>query len=281
MRFHKTDVVTVRPNGDVVLTSGGYRTRTTFLSVQEALQPLGLTVHSSLEGEGRGEWSVGGPDGSRTPWQDGMVVPATGKADRGRGQRLLAAYNVGTPLVSAGNATRAPAPAPIPAVSQAAAARAPLVVPAQAATSTSTWSYRSAAGISTAPAYAPHVRPPTAAASAGPPAVAPIPVPVPVPTARTAESISELQQVLNAALAIKDETSGRSNGDSIPDILRADVNELDDEHACIACMAALKTTLLIPCGHMVMCGPCAAQVLERSGVCPMCREQVISHVTVT
>ncbi|GLI70469.1 hypothetical protein VaNZ11_015379 [Volvox africanus] len=285
MRFHKTDVVMVRPSGDVVLTSGGYRTRTTFLSVQQALQPLGLTVHSSLGGDGRGEWSVGGPDGSRTPWEDGMVVPASDEADRGRGQRLLAAYNVGTPSVSADIAARAPAPAPalMTAVPSPSAARAPVVVPAQAPISTSTWSYRSAAGISKAPAYASHIRPPTAAA--GPLAVAPSPiqVPVPVPTARTAESISELQQVLNAALAIKDETSGRTSGDSIPYILRANDNgaELDDEHACIACMAALKTTLLIPCGHMVMCGPCAAQVLERSGVCPMCREQVISQVTVT
>ncbi|GIL74285.1 hypothetical protein Vretimale_2036 [Volvox reticuliferus] len=284
MRFHKTDVVTIRPNGDVVLTSGGYRTRTTFLSVQEALQPLGLTVHSSQGGEGRVEWSVGGPDGSRTPWEDGMVVPATGEADRGRGQRLLAAYNVGTPSVSAGTATRVPAPATIPAVPPAAAARAPLLLPAQAPISTSTWSYRSAAGIGTAPAYVPHVRPPTATAAAAPLAAGPIPVPVPVPTARTAESISELQQVLNAALAIKNETSVTTrSGGNIPDILRASGSgaDLDDEHACIACMAALKTTLLIPCGHMVMCGPCAAQVLERSGVCPMCREQVISHVTVT
>ncbi len=56
--------------------------------------------------------------------------------------------------------------------------------------------------------------------------------------------------------------------------------DLDDDHACIACMAALKTTLLIPCGHLVLCANCAAQVLERSAVCPMCRVPVVSHITV-
>jgi hypothetical protein len=93
----------VQPNGDVIVHSGGYHTRTTFLTILEALEPLGLTLESSLGHEGRGDWSVVDTEGSRTPWQDGMVLPSTSEADRGRGGRLLAAYGVG-----AGPSTTAP-----------------------------------------------------------------------------------------------------------------------------------------------------------------------------
>ncbi|PNH07448.1 E3 ubiquitin-protein ligase [Tetrabaena socialis] len=56
---------------------------------------------------------------------------------------------------------------------------------------------------------------------------------------------------------------------------------LDDESACIACMASVRSTILIPCGHMVLCAACAAHVMGHSGVCPMCRTHVSSHVTVS
>ncbi|GLC35327.1 hypothetical protein PLESTB_000576800 [Pleodorina starrii] len=336
MRFHKTDVVVVRPNGDVQLTSGGFRTRTTFLTVAEALQPLGFTLTSSLGGEGRGEWAVTAPDGSCTAWEDEMVIAATSEADRVRGARLLSAYGAGTGSAVAVAPTRAPptghaAAAAAAGTSGAAAPRAPIALPGPAPAPAptpgpapvpgSTWSYRSIAGApapvpaaaaaAAAPApYIPHLRPPGAFGAPPVPITvpAPVPVPVPVPTPRTAESLSELQQVLDAALALRDEATGRGSGGggaaaaaaaggagaagaappaalpppaaALPPAPGAGAPDLDDDHACIACMAALKTTLLIPCGHLVMCGPCAAQVLDRSGVCPMCRVEVVSHVDV-
>lgn len=75
--------------------------------------------------------------------------------------------------------------------------------------------------------------------------------------------------MLNQALALQDGAAGEG------------CEVLDDEHACIACMAALKTTILIPCGHMVLCANCAADILARSGRCPMCRTEVANHVTVS
>lgn len=43
--------------------------------------------------QGYGEWWVELPDGSRQDWLDNMTIPAASAEDRGRGQRLLAAYH--------------------------------------------------------------------------------------------------------------------------------------------------------------------------------------------
>ncbi len=55
---------------------------------------------------------------------------------------------------------------------------------------------------------------------------------------------------------------------------------LDDEHACILCMGALRSTILVPCGHMVLCDTCSKDVMGRTAECPMCRTKVTQVVTV-
>lgn len=60
MRFHKTDIVIAKPSGEVVVTSGGYKTKTTFQSVSEGLEPMGIILRSS-RGEVRHRGNEAGP----------------------------------------------------------------------------------------------------------------------------------------------------------------------------------------------------------------------------
>lgn len=50
---------------------------------------------------------------------------------------------------------------------------------------------------------------------------------------------------------------------------------LDDDSACIACMAVARDTIIIPCGHLVLCQACAKGL----SLCPMCRTAVAELIT--
>ncbi|GFR47662.1 hypothetical protein Agub_g9406, partial [Astrephomene gubernaculifera] len=47
-----------------------------------------------------------------------------------------------------------------------------------------------------------------------------------------------------------------------------------DEGLCVVCMDRPRSVLLLPCGHLVLCGGCVRAVRERGGLCPMCREKI-------
>ena len=47
---------------------------------------------------------------------------------------------------------------------------------------------------------------------------------------------------------------------------------------CAVCWAAPKDTVLAPCGHKCVCGPCAANI--RPQICPICRAPIASAVRV-
>lgn len=55
MKFHKTDIVTVRKNGDVHLCNGGYFTFTTWLSISEALAFINFKLRCNGE-VSHGDW---------------------------------------------------------------------------------------------------------------------------------------------------------------------------------------------------------------------------------
>ena len=48
---------------------------------------------------------------------------------------------------------------------------------------------------------------------------------------------------------------------------------LDDESKCVVCIDRQRDTLLLPCGHLVLCGVCLDRGMIR-GMCPFCREKV-------
>lgn len=50
--------------------------------------------------------------------------------------------------------------------------------------------------------------------------------------------------------------------------------ENKEKKVCIACWTYESNHALVPCGHKVLCGTCAAAVYQRNPVCPICREQI-------
>jgi hypothetical protein len=54
------------------------------------------------------------------------------------------------------------------------------------------------------------------------------------------------------------------------------IDSVENKKACIICLAALESTLLLPCNHQVMCAECATEVLSSSSPpqCPVCRARV-------
>jgi hypothetical protein len=42
---------------------------------------------------------------------------------------------------------------------------------------------------------------------------------------------------------------------------------------CAICMSEPKTHAFIPCGHHFACEICAMEIFERTGSCPICRQE--------
>ena len=50
--------------------------------------------------------------------------------------------------------------------------------------------------------------------------------------------------------------------------------EQQNKKMCIACWEHESNFALVPCGHKLVCGTCAATLLHSKPVCPFCREKV-------
>lgn len=87
VKFKRTEIVRVRPRGEVELTSGGYHNTTTLDQLNAALNLIGIRVTNL-----NNNWTI--TDGkSLTRFQDGVVLPAKGAATAARGMQLLQAFN--------------------------------------------------------------------------------------------------------------------------------------------------------------------------------------------
>ncbi|KAK9809238.1 hypothetical protein WJX72_011898 [[Myrmecia] bisecta] len=87
VRFRRKTLITVRPNGDIVLDSGGTEEPAVFQTFNDALNLIGIKITAL----GPGNWSVS--DGkSLTRFADGVVLPGKGPQHAGRGAALLAAF---------------------------------------------------------------------------------------------------------------------------------------------------------------------------------------------
>ncbi len=47
--------------------------------------------------------------------------------------------------------------------------------------------------------------------------------------------------------------------------------DIDDDELCAVCLEVAPEVVFVPCGHAVTCQACAGKVIERTGVCPLCR----------
>eukprot|EP00854_Cymbomonas_tetramitiformis_P009455 gene9455-11199_t len=87
-KLYNTDIVVVKQTGEVTLDSGGYRTTQTRMSMNDALNAIGMKlVHNEADPS---EWTVSDGKFFLKRYEDGMVIPA-GQAGRGRGLALLKA----------------------------------------------------------------------------------------------------------------------------------------------------------------------------------------------
>uniref|UniRef100_A0A7S1N503 RING-type domain-containing protein n=1 Tax=Eutreptiella gymnastica TaxID=73025 RepID=A0A7S1N503_9EUGL len=48
-------------------------------------------------------------------------------------------------------------------------------------------------------------------------------------------------------------------------------DDLDEGEECVICLAAPRTTLVMPCRHMCLCSECAGMLRQRTNKCPICR----------
>jgi hypothetical protein len=51
---------------------------------------------------------------------------------------------------------------------------------------------------------------------------------------------------------------------------------LDEDTACIACMARTREVIIIPCGHLVLCRQCSKGI----NTCPMCRVDICELISI-
>jgi hypothetical protein len=55
---------------------------------------------------------------------------------------------------------------------------------------------------------------------------------------------------------------------------------IGDEHLCVVCLENARDEVLVPCGHMVLCQDCCADIMASTNECPMCREKIEDHCTI-
>jgi hypothetical protein len=282
LRFHKTDIVRVRPNGEVLLFNGEYYTATTAMSMNDALYPMDMEV-KYRGAAAKGDWYLVEPDGNELPFENGMVVPARTAEDTKRAEWLMEAYG-GTAAVQALRARRVQgggrasggggggaastsaasaarrAPAPAPAGARPAAP--PTAAAAAAAPTANAWAGGSQA--INGPAGGQAARPGGGSGGGGGGGAS-----APAKAAGPA-----------AAAAILAMAQGHSVGPSVEQQLNAAVEDMGiadehDDHMCVVCMARMRNTVLVPCGHMIMCEGCCKELEARPDkACPMCRAPI-------
>lgn len=158
LRLHATDIVRVRPNGDVLLCTGGWATHKTLQSMNDALELFGMWVEATGNPP-NGNWKVTDSDGTvhtyRSNTEEAFTIRAkSGSADdRQRAQWLAEAYEVtyNPPAAAAAQGPRVAAAPAGPRIAQPAAAAAANPAPRPAA---------QANGWGGAAAVAPAARPP-------------------------------------------------------------------------------------------------------------------------
>lgn len=52
----------------------------------------------------------------------------------------------------------------------------------------------------------------------------------------------------------------------------------DDGKECLICLSENKNTLIMPCGHLCVCGDCGKLLQEKGHKCPVCRGNIGSLI---
>lgn len=68
---------------------------------------------------------------------------------------------------------------------------------------------------------------------------------------------------------------------SMAELCMEDDELVADDHLCVVCLERPRDEVLVPCGHMVLCQDCCADIMASTNECPMCRETIEDHCTIT
>lgn len=92
-------------------------------------------------------------------------------------------------------------------------------------------------------------------------------------TLDSVDAVQDLLATLEAAVA---------NGKARLRLLEARQAEetLAKASTCVACVSSNADTVLLPCKHMCLCGPCSAAIRRTSDRCPICRQPIADAITV-
>jgi hypothetical protein len=90
-KYHASELVTINSAGDITINTDGHHGATTLASLNDALNPIGISVKTAVKGELGGDWTLS--DGkSLVRLTDGVVLPAKGPMHAGRGPLMLQAF---------------------------------------------------------------------------------------------------------------------------------------------------------------------------------------------
>ena len=117
VRLHQTNIVTIRANGDVVLSSGGWRTHQSLKGINLSLQAVASGLQLVADGHvADASWRVTNGRDWSAPFYDGIVVPRAGPpnlaAQAAQTPGLWERLSVGTEEEEAPAPAGAPPPPP-------------------------------------------------------------------------------------------------------------------------------------------------------------------------
>ncbi|KAF6259090.1 hypothetical protein COO60DRAFT_1053840 [Scenedesmus sp. NREL 46B-D3] len=250
LRFHKTNIVRVKPNGDVILNTGGWFTHTTLAAMNDALYAMGLKVAYAGQ-PAAGSWSVTDDTARVRPYEDEMVIPAS-RAEHKTGGSW---YSVHTQVVRRCQCTRAGAGS-----RHSAACSSECQACSRSSGGRGQQGRPAAAGASYASA------------------------------AHAAHQVHQQQQVYAAAAAQHRPAGGshvcaarktvhEQLAEAVEQLGLQDELACGDDHLCVVCLEHQRDEVLVPCGHMVLCRFCCQDIMQDSKACPVCREVIVDHCT--
>jgi 1-acyl-sn-glycerol-3-phosphate acyltransferase len=220
--------------------------------MNDALAPIGMALKALGGDVGAGGWTLCFRDGSSCAYRDGMMVRAAAAADAGRGRAVVDAYTGGSgggAMQDVGGSSGGGGGGPVTATG----ARQPAPRPAAVAGAPPGWP-QGVTTTTTVRAVAAAAAPPGFHASGAP-----------APSAALPQRGSVAAQLAAAALQ-----AGLHDCD------------LDDEEACVICLAEPRNTVLMPCGHVVLCAACCATVMNAAARgCPICRVEIAETIELT
>ncbi len=98
----------------------------------------------------------------------------------------------------------------------------------------------------------------------------------------------EYQEDVQATRASQRQNQNHHTHEASPAVTRARARRRQQENqreaeipydkVCKVCYIAKKTTAIVPCGH-TFCSSCATRVNEEMGCCPLCKQKILSLLT--